>query len=254
MSKHESDPIIFSMAGIAFGIGMIFYGFNSLKKKRIIENLPSSTIRGAAVGPVEIKGKAVSSHYLASPFGRLTCSFYRYQIQEQRGSGKNKSWYTIASGDSNGIAPFLVQDQTGIIYVEPNGAEWETKLSYCYNHNGWWSFSELPLYLAQFMIDNHIEFDTNKKLKFFEWRFNVGQYVYILGTAQNTTRKLPRQLRGFEVSELMVSQHDNSYFIISDKSEKELINYLFLRSILIFLGAAMTIFCSVYLLHRLSLI
>jgi hypothetical protein len=56
-----SQPLVWAALGIVVGPYWFYRGFRLLQRKRLILDIPRSTIRGAAVGAVEISGKAVVS-------------------------------------------------------------------------------------------------------------------------------------------------------------------------------------------------
>lgn len=94
---------------------------------RLIEDTPTSRIRSAAQGYVELTGRALplpDTRNLA-PLTQRPCVWWRYRISRkvERGSGRNRreSWQTVASGRSS--VPFLLDDETGRCIVKPDGAE-----------------------------------------------------------------------------------------------------------------------------------
>jgi hypothetical protein len=98
-----------------------------LRLARLIEDTPTSRIRSAAQGYVEIAGRAVplgdTSNF--APLTLRPCIWWRYRIAKktERGSGKSRrsSWQTVGSGRSS--VPFLLDDETGRCIVKPDGAE-----------------------------------------------------------------------------------------------------------------------------------
>ena len=60
-------PLFWAVMGVVFGPYGFFLGWRALKIKRLIRNIPRSTIRAAALGPVEIVGKASGPYTLVSP-------------------------------------------------------------------------------------------------------------------------------------------------------------------------------------------
>ena len=58
MSANESETKVFFYLcmGIVFGIVGFFQGFKIRSKRKLIENIPTSTVRGMAVGLVELQG------------------------------------------------------------------------------------------------------------------------------------------------------------------------------------------------------
>lgn len=101
--------------------------FRSFKRARLIEDTPTSRIRSAAQGYVEIAGNArlLPGTQNLAPLTQRPCVWWRYRISKRNesGSGKNRrsQWQTVASGTSS--VPFLLDDGTGECIVQPEGAE-----------------------------------------------------------------------------------------------------------------------------------
>jgi hypothetical protein len=99
----------------------------SLRIARLIEDTPTSRIRSAAQGYVELagNGRVLQGTQNLSPLTQRPCVWWRYTISRrvERGSGKarREGWTKVASGTSS-IA-FLLDDGTGQCIVQPDGAE-----------------------------------------------------------------------------------------------------------------------------------
>jgi hypothetical protein len=100
-----------------------WYGFKAWRKNRVVEDTPTSRVRSAAQGYVELTG-----HGLALPKaqnkGPLTgqpCTWWRYKIEDRGSSGRSRVWSTVQSDTS--AAPFLLDDGTGQCLIDPQGAE-----------------------------------------------------------------------------------------------------------------------------------
>ncbi len=61
-----------------FGVWSFFDGFKRLREKRLVENIPTSTVRGLAMGLVELGGKAENTALLKSPLTKTECVLYQY--------------------------------------------------------------------------------------------------------------------------------------------------------------------------------
>jgi hypothetical protein len=97
-----------------------------LKVARALEDTPTSRIRSAAQGYVELSGRcrALGDTHNPAPLSQRPCVWWRYRIQrksESGAAGKRESWTTINSGRSE--LPFLLDDGTGECIVQPAGAE-----------------------------------------------------------------------------------------------------------------------------------
>ncbi len=127
-------PAGWGMLGIALAAAVGFlafvFGFNRIKFKRCIENLPTTPTAGAAYGLAEFKGVVElpeSEAPLKGPLSRQPCVQYHYKVTEKRGSGKKAKWVTIIN--ETRMHPFLCRDHEGTIFVDPKGAEIHTSHS-----------------------------------------------------------------------------------------------------------------------------
>jgi hypothetical protein len=171
------------------GIGLLvfFKGFKKFRQKRLVEDIPTSTVRGMAMGMVEVIGKAIKNTLLQSPFTHTECVFYRYQVEKYKKSGKSSQWVTVLKGDSS-ATPFYVEDTTGRILIMPKGAQFLMPVDYK-KETG--SFSSIPQNLESFLQANNVSykglFGLRHRLRFQEWVLKENDPVYVLGTAQKST-------------------------------------------------------------------
>jgi len=147
---------------IAAGCGfLIRYGFRQLRKKNMVENVPSSPIRSVAMGLAEIQGRSPGDPTLAAPLSGALCHYYRYQVEEERHRSKGgREWVVVDRGESS--APFHVEDPTGRILVNPSGADIVLKRDYqrIERGEGWFG----------------------RRKRYSEWRIDPGEFVYVIGT------------------------------------------------------------------------
>jgi len=113
-----SQPLVWAALGIVVGPYWFYRGFRLLQRKRLILDIPRSTIRGAAVGAVEINGKAVGPYSLVSPLALRDCLYYRLMVRVLE---KNEHRMFI----DEVCAPLFVDDGTGEQMIYPAGAEIE---------------------------------------------------------------------------------------------------------------------------------
>jgi hypothetical protein len=152
---------ILDLAAAAGSGFLVRYGFRQLREKNMIENVPSSPIRSVAMGLAEIKGKAFGDAPLSAPLSSARCHYFRYRVEEERSRGKGgKEWVTIDQGKSN--VPFPVEDPTGRILVNPEGAEILLQRDYqrIEKGEGWFG----------------------RRKRYSEWRVDPGDRLYLLGT------------------------------------------------------------------------
>ena len=94
---------------------------------RMLEDTPTSRVRSAAQGYVELVGrsKALAGTTNVAPLTGRPCVWWRFRIQRRTGSSsrgdRRTKWQTVQSGRSE--QPFVLDDGTGECIVQPAGAE-----------------------------------------------------------------------------------------------------------------------------------
>ncbi len=125
-----ADPSDFWFWLLILGVAVAGGGwlaFRSLHIARLIEDTPTSRIRSAAQGYVELAGRCrpLDGTQNLAPLTLRPCVWWRYRIQQKTETGspgkRRQSWSTINSGRSE--QPFLLDDGTGECIVKPAGAE-----------------------------------------------------------------------------------------------------------------------------------
>lgn len=112
---------------LAFSLGAFFGGgwwcIKRLSEVRFLLDTPTSKIRSAAQGYVELYGVLQESTLgqLQAPLTGKPCLWWRFRIEEYQESGKNKSWRVIESGTSDQW--LQLGDGTGDCLIDPRGAE-----------------------------------------------------------------------------------------------------------------------------------
>ena len=97
----------------------LYATFRNLARARIIEDTPTSRIRSAPQGYVELEGDAAAmkGEPILSPLTHTPCCWFRFKI-ERKG---DKGWHAVRSGKSEGL--FLIKDDTGECIIDPDDAE-----------------------------------------------------------------------------------------------------------------------------------
>jgi hypothetical protein len=133
---------IASLVSIVLGslaaLGCLIWAFWALRRKRLIDDLPTSKTQGVFIGLAELKGTAESETPLTSYLAGAPCVQYAWQVDEhwsrtvtetytdskghtQTRTRTESGWTKVAS-DSKSI-PFYLKDDTGVIRVVPDGAK-----------------------------------------------------------------------------------------------------------------------------------
>jgi hypothetical protein len=115
-----TELAILSSLAIACGLYFFVFGFRLLTSKRLLLTTPTSKIRSAAMGLVEVNGMAAGPYTMSAPITGRPCFLYHTTAWQQR-EGKNVEWDKIA--DETLHLPFFIDDSTGQLLVEPLGAD-----------------------------------------------------------------------------------------------------------------------------------
>ncbi len=117
------QPLFWAISGVTLGPYLFYRGFRVLQLKREIMNIPRSTIRSAALGKVEVTGKAVGPYTLVAPLSKEDCLYYRLVVvNDPDDKFPNKT--------QQACAPFYIDDGTGVLMVYPPSAELRLKPSH----------------------------------------------------------------------------------------------------------------------------
>jgi hypothetical protein len=107
--------------GAVFGVVLFVRGFKMLRFKRLILSTPSSKVRSAAMGLVELTGMAKGPHTIPAGITGEACFYYRAMAWQLTQSGRSSQWVKVA--DESLYVPFFIEDSTGRMLVNPQGAE-----------------------------------------------------------------------------------------------------------------------------------
>ena len=111
---------ILSMIAIAGGLYFFVAGFQLLARKRLLLATPTSRIRSAALGLVEVNGMAAGPHTIPAPITGNPCFLYHTTAWQQR-EGKKNDWEKVAEETLH--LPFFLDDTTDKVLIEPLGAD-----------------------------------------------------------------------------------------------------------------------------------
>ena len=214
--------LLYLALGAGGGLGSSIYGFVLNHRKSLIESIPTSPIRSLAVGLVEVSGRAQPGReLLRAPFSGLPCVLFSYKVEARRESRNGARWETIAKGTS--AEPFFVQDQTGKVLVVPLNAQLILPDNRT-TRNNW--FGTLPEQTIQGLLKLGIAVDGwfgEKTIRCSEASILPDETVYVLGTAQEHGGAAESTENS---ARLFIGSSRDHDFIISDRSEKELLSRL----------------------------
>jgi hypothetical protein len=253
--SSDGRIVIYAALGFFAGIFSFAKGLSSFHLKRLIENTPTSKVRAAAIGLVEVCGQAVPcGGKLSSPFSREDCIYYRYTIEEYRRSGKSSRWITVKTGDSR--MRFYVKDDTGMILVNPDEASIDIPVDHEYQSG---SGNDPPAKVLQFLSASGLNhegfFGWNKTMRFREYFIAPGDSVYVMGTADMNRRREERNAENGADNLVIHKGVHNKTFYISDRQEKQVLSDLNGKVFWgVFGGAALSVICLGLILLYLRMI
>jgi len=141
-------PMMFWLAVLAaagLAAGGFYAAFRFLRRARIMEDTPTSKVRSAAQGYVELSGlgELMPGEPVVAPLTGSHCTWYRYEVDERRerrdADGHTRTdWHTVDKGVSDNL--FLLVDDTGSCIVDPEGASVTPSAN-----DTWYGHSRQPL-------------------------------------------------------------------------------------------------------------
>lgn len=169
---------------VLFGLGvgglLLHQGLGAFWRLRLIHDTPTARVRSAAQGYVELRGDARPLRALVP--ARLTgipCCWYRWRIEEQRGSGRSRKWVTIEQGEAEHA--FLLDDGTGRCVVEPKGASIRCRLTERWHSRVKGGGRSAPFSLAEVV-------GLGARYRMVEERVAEADPVYVLGYLETPRR------------------------------------------------------------------
>lgn len=133
--EFDADVVFFLGLSVA---AAFYYSFKFLRHTRLIEDTPTSRVRSAHQGYVELEGGArpLDDQPVVSPLTGTTCVWWFYEIEKRVRRNKSTSWKTIDKKSSD--APFYLVDETGRCMVNPVGAEVVTTVKQIWHGSTAW--------------------------------------------------------------------------------------------------------------------
>lgn len=179
--SSEIGLIPWTAVGIAAGVYLFFRGFAMLQRKRLILNTPTSKIRSASMGLVEVSGLTGGPYTMLAPLTALPCYYYRTLVWQWKQAGKNQKWVKIV--DESLHLPFYLDDNTGRVLVDPQGAELDIHRDFHeeYSPSLFSNKDFMPASVSS-LLARHGFVDNLEKVKVEEYCIKPKNALFILGT------------------------------------------------------------------------
>ena len=205
------------IVGSVLALVCLIAAFFFLRKKRLVDDTPTSKTLGVFIGLAELKGTAESDSPLTSYLAAAPCVLYRWKIEEHwsktvttispKGMPQThheSGWTTVAKGEQ--LPSFYLKDDTGIILIVPQGAEIQDKEIYsktCKRND--------PLYFNK-GPQNEIA-NSDHQRRFIETAILLHTSLYIMGQARE---------REDIVAAEIARDKKTAIFLISTRTEKQI--------------------------------
>ncbi|MFW5968749.1 MAG: LemA family protein, partial [Persicimonas sp.] len=223
-SGGEDYGLVIAIAMAIVAVICMRTGYDELRKKRVMENVPTAKVDGVTVGLNELKGKAVADEPVIAPFSGEECIYCKYSICEKPRVEHvldESAETTVVESEVVVCDEFFLHDHSGKIRVRASRDDTSGK-----------PLPEVE-FLAERTLDEIIEPDDpdyhryhravdasegNRPRDFTEKIIRSGEDIYLLGPV--------RQRDDAVEPEVAVGDDEGDGeidFIIANKSENELV-------------------------------
>ena len=209
---------------IILGLIMFYNSLKNLKIKRLIENVPTSKARSVAMGLAELKGKIESGNKtLTDPFDGKDCVYWHIHIQQYMKRGKRRTWVTRHKAKKH--VPFYLTDQTGSVLVNMQGANLKNVDRDNEYESAMFFSDDIPPKVEDYCNKENVKLrgwlGGKKRMRFRVTYLEPNDDIYIIGSARSPNLD---ETNGLKKITAVIDKPKDGIFILSDKSEKELID------------------------------
>jgi len=214
-------PLLSIVLGSLGALGCLIGALRVLRRKRLIDDVPTSKTQGVFIGLAELKGTAESEMPLTSYLAGIRCVQYAWQIDEhwsrtvhetytdaqghtQTRTRTETGWTKVAGGSQS--IPFYLKDDTGVIRIVPESATIQNIVAFneACSPNSDLYYGKGP---AQGVPDS-----THRR-RFHETALPLHTMLYVMGQAHE---------RKDVVAAEIAHDKDAPVFVISTRTEKQL--------------------------------
>lgn len=181
------DPLEYWLvlaAVAAAGLWGFLRGFRWWHWARLIEDTPTSRVRSAAQGYVELvgRGRRMTGAPVVAPLSKLPCTWWSYTVERRvRDRRDRQKWRVVSRRVSDSL--FYLEDDTGRCIVDPEGAEVLPRA-----RDTWYGDTPLPVAGPP----AHRGFrGFGSDYRYREMRMHDGEPLYAIGWFRTETNVLP---------------------------------------------------------------
>lgn len=113
------DNLFFVLVvGFVGGLAMVWDGFSTWRKSRLVEDTPRERVRSVAAGRTELQGTVLPiDDTRSAPFSDDEYLLARWEVEAYRSDDDGKSWVTVE--EELDWVPFELHDGTDAIRIDP---------------------------------------------------------------------------------------------------------------------------------------
>jgi hypothetical protein len=172
---------------IAAGFWCFRKGIIGLRDALAVANTPTAKVSSAAMGLVELEGRAVTDRPVPATVTGAPCVWWSTQVEvwQRQSSGRRRSsrWVTVMTRSGGHIDTLWLEDDTGRMPVWLRGADlllsedvWEK------------GKHQLPPGGIQLLAGSPYDWHGSKRVRVREQRMEANGHVYVLGTLDEAHR------------------------------------------------------------------
>jgi hypothetical protein len=190
----------------------LLLALNAGRKRRLLDDTPVSKALGVFVGEVELEGRCVRRDPFMSYLAERPCVMYSWSVSEHWRRARQETYTddkgrtrtrtvidtgsdTVASGGETG--GFYVQDETGYVWVNPEGADLETVPMFDRDVD-----RDDPLYYDK-GPDDAVEGSTGER-SFTEYGLPVGTLLFVRGRASERPDIVAAQIKHEDKADMFI--------------------------------------------------
>lgn len=174
----QVGPRIALVVAFIVAVACLWLWATFLRRKRLIQDIPTSSAAGVALGLNELVGTAESAQSEPAPQTGIECVWWKNEFYVENG---DNGWKKTKERQGGPIS-FLLRDDTGAIPVRPRKAEVSAPKAFDGPYS---SFAELHRDPDATLVTRYLAgHGSQKKRRVVERVIKAGDTVYVLGTAQ----------------------------------------------------------------------
>jgi hypothetical protein len=179
--------IVLLPALIALGFWCFRKGILGLRDALAIANTPTAKVSSAAMGLVELEGRALTQQPTPAVITGVPCVWWDVQVEvwQKRSSGRHRGgrWVQVMARGAGHVSTLWLEDSTGRMPVWLRGADlllseevWEK------------GKNELPPGGIQLLAGTPYDWNSTRRVRVREQRMEANGQVYVLGTLDEAHR------------------------------------------------------------------